>query len=126
MKVSNPTPKKVTFQESQEKIIPTNKYGFVDLLVILETKEQGREDHPPFYISLLMNDLLLHNCMLDSMSSSNIMTRKVMEQLNLKITRPYHNICAMDSREVKVVGIVLGFPIQLAKYYRGVLSPKKH
>ena len=39
-----------------------------------------------------------------------------MEQLNLKITRPYHNIYAMDSREVKVVGIVLGFPVQLAKY----------
>ena len=63
-----------------------------------------------------MNDLLLHNCMLDSGSSTNIMTRKVMKQLNFKITRPYHNICAMDSREVKVVGILLGFPVQLAKY----------
>ena len=63
-----------------------------------------------------MNDILLHNCMLDSRSSANIMTRKVMEQLNLKITRAYHNICAMDSREVKVVDIVLGFPIILAKY----------
>ena len=39
-----------------------------------------------------------------------------MEQLNLKITIPYHNICAMDSREVKFVGIVLGFLVQLAKY----------
>ena len=51
--------------------------------------------------------------MLDSGSSANIMTRKFMEQLNLKITRPYHNICAMESREVKVVGIVLGFPVQM-------------
>ena len=34
----------------------------------------------------------------------------------MKITRPYHNICAMHSREVKVVGIVLGFLVQLAKY----------
>ena len=63
-----------------------------------------------------MNDLLLHNWMLDSGSLANIMTRKVMEQLNLKINRPYHNICAMDSREVEVVDIGLGFPIRLAKY----------
>ena len=113
MKVLNPTPKKVTFEESQEKITPTNKDYFVDLLVILQTKEQGREGHHPFYISLLMNNLLIHNCMLDSGSSSNITTKKVMEQLNLKITRPYHNVCAMDSREVEVVGIIFGFSSQI-------------
>ena len=39
-----------------------------------------------------------------------------MEQLNLKITRPYQNVCAMDSREVEVVGIILGFLVILAKY----------
>ena len=63
-----------------------------------------------------MNDLLLHNCMLDSGSSVNTMTRKIMEQLNLKITRPYHNVGAMDSREVEVDGIIWGFPDILAKY----------
>ena len=99
VKVLTPTPpKKVTFQENEGINSPINKDDSIDLPVILQTKEQGREDHPPFYVSLLMNDLLLHNCMLDSGSSANIMTRKVMEQLNLKITRPYHNICSMDSR----------------------------
>ena len=39
-----------------------------------------------------------------------------MEQLNLKVTRPYHNICAMDSREVEVVVIIFGFLVRLAKY----------
>ena len=39
-----------------------------------------------------------------------------MEQLNLKITRPYHDVCAMDSREIEVVGIILGFPFRLTKY----------
>ena len=63
-----------------------------------------------------MNDILLHSCMLDSGSSANIMTRKFIKKLNLKITRPYHNVCTMDSREVEVVGIILGFPIKLAKY----------
>ena len=78
MKVLNPTPpNKITFQERQEKITPTNKDGFIDLLVILQTKEQGREDHPPFYNSLLMNDLLLHNSMFYFGCSTSIMTRRV-------------------------------------------------
>ena len=34
----------------------------------------GNEDHLPFYVSLLVNDRLLHNCMLDSRASSNVMT----------------------------------------------------
>ena len=39
-----------------------------------------------------------------------------MEQLNLKTTRPYRNVCAMDSREVDVVGIILNHQVRLAKY----------
>ena len=117
MKVLTPTPpKKVTFQESQEINSPINKDDSIDLLVIFQIKEQGRKYHPPFYVSLLMNDLLLHNCMLDFGSSANIMTRKVTEQLNLKITRPYHNVCVMDSRVVEVVGIIFRFPVRLDTY----------
>ena len=47
---------------------------------------------------------------------SNVMTRKVMEQLNLRVARPYHNVCAMDAREVEVVGIILNLQVKLAKY----------
>ena len=54
--------------------------------------------------------------MLDSGASSNVMTRKVMEQLNLRVTQPYHNVCAMDAREVEVVGIILNLQVKLAKY----------
>ena len=54
--------------------------------------------------------------MLDSGSLANIMTREIMEQLNLKVTRPYHNVCAMGSKEVEVVGNILGFPDRLDKY----------
>ena len=54
--------------------------------------------------------------MLDSGASSNLMTRKVMEQLNLRVTRPYYNVCAMDEREDEVVGIILNLQVKLAKY----------
>jgi hypothetical protein len=40
--------------------------------------------------------------MYDFGASSNVITKKVMDQLSLKVTRPYRNVCAMDSREIKV------------------------
>ena len=43
---------------------------------------------PPFYVSLVIHDLLLHKCMLDSGASHNLMPLSVMEQLGLQITRP--------------------------------------
>ena len=97
--VQPPAPKKVTFSDSVER---TSNNVFVDPSIVLHTRDPRKEDHPPFYVSLMIGDLLLHNCMLDSRSSSSITTKKVIQQLNLKTTRPYQNVCAMDSRLVKV------------------------
>jgi hypothetical protein len=80
-------------------IPPTTSYQ--DALVILQTMDRGNEKNRPFFLSLLVNDFILHNCMLDSGATSNVMTKKVMEQLNLRISRTYHNICAMDSRQLR-------------------------
>jgi hypothetical protein len=44
------------------------------------------------------------------------MPLRVMEQLGLKTTRPYRNVCAMDSREVKVFGIIKNLVVHLVVY----------
>jgi hypothetical protein len=44
--------------------------------------------------------------MLDTRDSTNVMPLGVMQQLGLKTTRPYRNVCAMDAREVKVYGVI--------------------
>jgi ribonuclease HI len=44
-------------------------------------------DFKPFYVSLRVNDLLLHNCLLHPEAKANIMTEEVMQQLGLKISR---------------------------------------
>jgi hypothetical protein len=84
--------------------------------MILQNWDRGNEKNLPFYLSLLVNDKLLHNCMLDSGASSNVMTKKVMQQLNLKISRPYHNICAMDSKTIEVHGLIKGLQVHLAAF----------
>jgi hypothetical protein len=95
-------------------IPPTIAYQ--DEPVILQNMDRGNEKNRPFYLSLLMNDFILHNCMLDSEASSNVMTKKVMEQLNLRISRPYHNICAMDSKTIQVHGLIKGLQVHLAAF----------
>jgi hypothetical protein len=41
----------------------------------------------PFYVSLWVKDFLLHNCLLHPRATTNIMTKEVMHQLGLKISR---------------------------------------
>jgi hypothetical protein len=59
--------------------------------------QHGEEDAPPLYISLLVDNLILHDCMLYSGASNNAMPLDVMKQRVLKVTRPYCCIYAMDS-----------------------------
>ena len=47
-----------------------------DMPIVLHSVDPKREDHPAFYVSLLVDDLLLHNCMLDLGASSNILQGK--------------------------------------------------
>ena len=47
---------------------------------------------PHFYVSLVIHDLLLHNFMLDSRASHDLLPLSVMEQLGLQITRPYKDL----------------------------------
>jgi hypothetical protein len=61
--------------------------AYQDAPVILQNMDRGNEKNNPFYLSLLMNDFILHNCMLDLGATSNVMTKKVMELLTTYSTR---------------------------------------
>jgi ribonuclease HI len=84
--------------------------------MILQNWDRGNEKNHRFFLSLLVNNHLLHNCMLDFGASSNVMTKKVMEQLNLRISRPYHNIFAMDSKTIEVHGLIKRLQVHLASF----------
>jgi hypothetical protein len=44
--------------------------------------------------------------MLDFGASTNMMSLKVTEQIGLKTTHPYGNVCGIDSKKVKVYGLI--------------------
>jgi hypothetical protein len=58
--------------------------------------EGARDTVAPFYITLNLHDRLLHNCMLDSGASHNVMPKSIMDKLGLEITRPYGDLYSFN------------------------------
>jgi hypothetical protein len=76
--------------------------------------ENSKDFVAPFYITLTVHDNLLHNCMLDSGASHNLMPNIIMEKLGLEITRPYQYLYSFDSRKVKCLGMIKDLVVNLA------------
>ena len=64
---------------------------------LAEKTENEAGVSPPFYITLTIHEQMIHNCLLDSGASHNLMPKAVMEALGLSITKPYHDLYAFDS-----------------------------
>jgi hypothetical protein len=76
--------------------------------------EGAKDTIAPFYITLNVYDQLLHNCMLDSRASHNVMAKIIMDKLGLQITRPYGDLYSFDSRRVKCMGMIKDLVVSLA------------
>ena len=70
---------------------------------------------PPFYVSLNIHEKILHNAMLDSGASHNLMPKVVMESLGLEITKPYKDLYSFDSSRVKCLGLIKDLCINLSQ-----------
>ena len=67
------------------------------LLLGLEVEGKYQEGVvPPFYVSLNIHDKILHNVMLDSGASHNLIPKVVMDILGLEITKPYKDLYSFD------------------------------
>lgn len=67
----------------------------------------------PFYMSLHLGNDILHNCMLDSGASANVMPISVMKQLGLDVHRPYGNVCRLDSRSMSIHDVIKDMVVRL-------------
>ena len=68
--------------------------------------QDDTDDVALFYISLNIHDLILHNTMLDSGASHNLMPKAIMEKLGLEVTRPYKDLHSFDSNKVKCISLI--------------------
>ena len=68
---------------------------------------------PPFYFSLRLHEYILHNAMLDSRTSHNLMPKAIMEKLGLDITQKYHDLYSFDSGRVRCIGLIKDLVVSL-------------
>ena len=81
---SQPLSDTVNLQEENPKI-------FIGSTLAKKTENEAGASHP-FYITLTIHEQMIHNCLLDSGASHNLMPKAVMEALGLSITKPYHEL----------------------------------
>ena len=60
---------------------------FIGFLLVDKT-EKDSSSSPPFYVKLTVHDQMIHNCLLDSKASHNLMPKEFMDSLGLSITKP--------------------------------------
>jgi hypothetical protein len=68
--------------------------------------EDRDDSSPPLYTSLNIHDKVLHNCLMESGTSHNLMPKIVMEEIGLEITKAYHDLYSFDSRRVQCLGVI--------------------
>jgi hypothetical protein len=108
MKVLQPTPSSVSSDDiSLHDENPTITVG--------PHIEDGCDASPPFYISMNVHDKILHNCLMDSRASHNVMPKVFMEELGLDITKPYQDMYSFDSKKVKCLGLIKDMVVSLAQ-----------
>ena len=73
------------------------------------------EDIPSFYVSLKVHDMTLHNAMLDSGTSHNLMPKVIMDELGLDVTKPYKDLFLFDLRKVKCLGLIKDLVVSLSQ-----------
>jgi ribonuclease HI len=86
-------------------------------VVILGPLVEDRDDSsPPFYASLNIHDKVLHNCLMDSRESLNLMPKNFMDEFELEITKSYHDLYSFDSRKVKCLGVIKELVVTLFQF----------
>jgi hypothetical protein len=95
---------------------PTDSINLQDekLAIILGPLVEDRDNSsPPLYTSLNIHDKVLHNCLMDSGGSHNLMPKTIMDELGLEVTKTYHDLYSFDSRKVKCLGVIKDLVVSL-------------
>ena len=72
-------------------------------------------DVPPFFISLNIHEMVIHNAMIDSGASHNLIPKDIMANLGSDITRPYKDLYSFDSKKVNCLGLIKELVVTLTQ-----------
>jgi hypothetical protein len=87
---------------------PTDSINLQDekpAVILCPLIEDGDYSSPSIYTSLNIHDKVLHNCLMDSGESHNLMPKIVMEELGLEITKLTMNCIPLTLGKCNVLGL---------------------
>ena len=61
---------------------------------------------PPFYVSLIIGDKLVHNYMIDSGASSSVMPKCIANLLGIKYEPMVSDVLQLDGSSIKSIGVL--------------------
>jgi hypothetical protein len=92
-----------------------NIYDDKPTITLGQMIEDRDESCPPFYISLNIHGKTLHNYLLDSGASHNLMPKAAMDEFGLEITKSYHDLFSFDSQKFKCLGMIKDLAVTLTQ-----------
>jgi hypothetical protein len=115
MKVLQPTASSVSF----DVISLQDENPFI---IVVPHIEDGSNASLPFYIYVNFHDKILHNFLMDSGGSHNVMPKVVKEELGLEINKPYQYLYSFDSKKCWLWSLII-FPMQRSFAFSRVYTP---
>ena len=106
-----PLPSSVVAKAARGTSKPPDKVDAIDTVLI---GEKSNSQTPPFLLTYEMYNKNLHNCLIDSGASSNIMPTSVCAKLNIEPQKSAVHIVQLDHSKVHVVGEINSVTIRLA------------
>ena len=79
-----------------------------------ESSKKGRP--PPFYVSLIIGDKLVHNCIIDLGASRFVMPRCIANLLGIKYEPMVKDVLQLDGSSIMIVGILKNIETTLHVY----------
>jgi len=73
-----------------------------------------KKEAPPFLLTIRMFGKNIHNCMVDSGASANVMPLGICKTLGLTPTKSAKVVTQLDKTEVNVIGELMHIQMQLA------------
>ncbi len=61
---------------------------------------------PMFYVSLVIEKILVHNCMVDSGATSSVMPKNIVDQLGLVYQPLEKGVVQLDGSTINTLGVV--------------------
>lgn len=80
----------------------------------ISSNEVVKDPKPhPFYLTVIVGNKLVHNCMVDSGASSSVMPKEIADKLGLKYQPLEKGVVQLDGIAVNTLGIIKGLNLTL-------------